>query len=274
MSLSYSQLSLYRTCPKKYEFAVIKKIPRQISAGESFGSSAHNTLKKWGETEIRKQKSENSDQQSLFTKELLDDNSPLPSDFLSPSSDLSTLTSDFLLTLWHSSFIVEGYESRLEADFARGRGEALLTHFFEWWQLKQRTVLAIEKGFKVPIDDIIISGRFDRVEDNGDGVHIIDYKTSKPKPLEEVDADLQLSIYALAAEESFGKPCTELTMLYISEDALVERTTARSSGQLTDARKQIRALYERLEEKDYHPNPSREKCRTCPYRGVCSESAV
>ena len=267
MSLSYSQLSLYRTCPKKYEFAVIKKIPRQISAGESFGSSVHNTLKKWGEIEIREQRTENREQQSLFGKEPLAGNSAL-------ASDLFPLTSDFLVSLWHSSFIIEGYESRLEADFGRRRGEALLTHFFEWWQRQPRAVLTVETGFKVPIDEIIISGRFDRVEDNGDGVHIIDYKTSKPRSQDEIDADLQLSIYAMAAEESFGKPCTELTMLYLSEDALVERTTARSSGQLTDARKQIRALYERLEEKDYHPNPSREKCRTCPYRGVCSASAV
>ena len=271
MALSYSQLQLYRTCPRQYEFAVVKKIPRQISAGESFGSSVHNTLKKWGEVEIRAQKSENSNQQSLFSEEdvgkLTTTHSPLP-------TDICSLTSDFLLSLWHSSFIVEGYESRLEADFARRRGERLLTNFYEWWQREPRTVLAVEKGFKVPMNDTTISGRFDRVEQEEESVHIIDFKTSAPKSQDEVDADLQLSIYAIASEESLGKPCTKLTMLYLSEDALVERTTARSSGQLTDARKQIRALYERLEEKDYHPTPGREKCRACPYRGVCSASAV
>ncbi|MDD5469455.1 MAG: PD-(D/E)XK nuclease family protein [Candidatus Peribacteraceae bacterium] len=261
MALSYSQLQLYRTCPKQYEFAVVKKIPRQISAGESFGSSVHNTLKKWGEKEMENGKLKmKNDQQTLFEES--------KSIFNFQFSILE------LLNLWHSSFIVEGYESRLEADFARRRGERLLTNFYEWWQREPRTVLAVEKGFKVPMNDTTISGRFDRVEQEEEGVHVIDFKTSTPKSQDEVDADLQLSIYAIASEESLGQPCTKLTMLYLNEDALVERTTARSSGQMRDAQKQILSLCEQLEEKDYHPTPSREKCRACPYRGVCSASAI
>lgn len=261
MPVSYSQLQLYRRCPKQYEFAVIKKIPRSISARESFGSSVHNTLKKWGEEEIRCQKPDLKSQLALFEHK-------------KDKADVCLLNSDHLLNLWHSSFIIEGYESRLEADFARRRGERLLTKFYEWWQQQPRTVLAVEKGFTIPLDTLRTSGRFDRVEEEKNGVHVIDYKTSAPRTQEEVDADLQLSIYAMAAEELFGKPCTKLTMLYLNEDALVEMTTVRSSGQLTDARKQIRALYERMEKKDYHPTPSREKCRSCPYHGVCNASAI
>ena len=53
MALSYSQLRRYRTCPRQYEFSNIKKVPWGISEGESFGSSVHNALKKWGEAEMK-----------------------------------------------------------------------------------------------------------------------------------------------------------------------------------------------------------------------------
>ena len=43
-SFSYSQLASYETCPKRYEFAYIQKIPMSPNTAASFGSSIHNTL--------------------------------------------------------------------------------------------------------------------------------------------------------------------------------------------------------------------------------------
>jgi putative RecB family exonuclease len=260
MPLSYSQLSTYRRCPRQFEYAFKKKIPRQISTGESFGSSAHLALKKWGEGEISGQKSVVSDQLLLFGEEY--------------SPDPCPLTSDHLLDLWRSSFIVEGYESRAAADAAALRGEDMMRHFYEWWGEKERSVLAIEKGFSIVVDGTKVSGRFDRVENEGDGVHIIDFKTSAPRTQDETDADLQLSLYALASEETFGKPCTKLSFLFIHEEGVVERSTVRTPGQLQDARRQMQLMHEQMEEGDFHPTPSREKCKKCPYSRVCDAAAV
>jgi RecB family exonuclease len=259
VTLSYSQLQLYRRCPKQYEFAVIKKIGRPINAGESFGASVHNTLKKWGELEIERQQSVASSQLLLFAEE---------------KPDQSPLTTDHLLTLWHQSFIVEGYATRAEADAARQRGEKVLRAFYEWWQAEPRRVLIIEKGFEVAVDDGTITGRLDRIEQHPDGLHVIDFKTGAPRTQDEVDADLQLSIYAMGAVQLLAVPCAKLTLLFLGEEGVTAMTTMRSEGQLKDAKIQIRALIDRLESGDYHPTPSREKCRSCPYRSVCSASAV
>jgi len=259
MALSYSQLQLYRRCPRQYEFAVVKKLKSPISPGESFGASAHNTLRKWGELEMRGPRSAASDQLVLFAHE---------------RADHPALTAEHLLALWHQSFIVEGFETRLEADFARKRGETLLMRFFAWWQREPRHVLAVEKGFSLPMDGTQMSGRLDRVEKLENGVHIIDFKTSAPRPQQEVDADLQLSVYALAAKELFREPCTRLTLLFLGEEEVQEITTERSDRQLQDAQKQIAAIVERLGQKDFHPTPTREKCRSCPYRGICDARAV
>ena len=235
-------------------------MPRQITEGESFGSSVHNTLKKWGDLEMGNQESIAKGQLEMF-RDTKDEGS-------------NKLTEELLIKLWHSSFIIEGYESRLEVEFNRKRGEELMHKFFEWWQQVPRKALVIEKGFKIDLNDLILTGRFDRIEEADDGIHVIDYKTSKPRSQAEVDADLQLSIYALASEKQFDQPCAKLTLLYLSEDEFVERTTERTKGQLKDAAKQIHSIFDQIEQKEFHPTPSKDICRCCPYRGVCDASAV
>lgn len=261
MPFSFSQLSVYRTCPTQYEFARIKKIPRQISAGESFGSSVHNTLSKWGKIEVeRGKRKEDKDQLTLF----MDD----------PEESSLSLTSDTLSLLWHQSFIVQGYENKKDADRAREKGEAMMHKFFEWWGQKDREVAAIEKGFSIEIDVNTIKGRFDRVEQSEDSVQVIDYKTGSIRSQKEVDEDLQLSIYALASEELFGKPCTELLLLFLHEDGIHEVRTRRSKEQLEKAKKEINVLSEGIDEGVFTATPSESACGRCPYRSICEFSVV
>ncbi len=242
----------------------MKKLSRPISEGEAFGSSVHNALKKWGELEKQVTSCElrvTSSQQALFASDDHQVKAP-------------KLTFEKLLECWHSSFIVDGFPTRLEADFARKRGEQLMEHFFEWWQKEPRNVKTIETGFAIQIDGMEVKGRFDRIEEIEGGLRVIDFKTSKPQSQDSVDADLQLSLYAMAVEHEFGQPCRELILLFLSEEGIVERQTGRSPSQLIDARTQIQAIRNRIDEGDFHPTPSIEKCRSCPYRNVCDVAAV
>jgi len=289
MPLSYSQLVVYRRCPRQYEYAVVKKLHRGISPEESFGSSVHNCLKRWGELEIRDSGSgSGSDNKQLgMFEEEREANSQL-------------LTANSLIELWHQCFIVDTYKSRVEADFHRQRGEKLMNNFFEWSHLRSSSfakatedrssyggqgsgmweVVAVEKSFSLIFDGTKLSGRIDRIEKfriqnlREFRIRVIDYKTSQPRSQEEVDADLQLSIYALAVKELFDEPCSELSFLYISEDEVVERVTQRSKSQLADARKQILSLKGNIESKEFHPTPSAPVCKRCPFKGVCDVAAV
>lgn len=192
----------------------------------------------------------------------------------SEPADFCPLTSDFLLELWHSSFIVEGYETRVEADMARLRGEQLMRYFFDWWATEDRTVFCVEKGFALSINGTKVSGRFDRIEHTDGGLKIIDFKTSAVKPQEKVDSDLQLSLYALAAAELFEQPCKELSFLFLGEEGVTEVSTERTAGHLKDASIQIVSMEKNIESGDFHPTPSRDVCRSCPYKGVCDVAAV
>jgi DNA helicase-2/ATP-dependent DNA helicase PcrA len=265
MPLSYSQISTYRRCPKQYEYASIKRIPRPLSAGGSFGSSIHNTLKKWGEAELRKQPSKlTSGQLTLFIEEHTHDRD-------------SELTLTTLLNFWRASFIAEGYESRAEMDAKLANGERALTHFFDWWNTRKRDVVAVEKSFKFSLPDrkdIVLSGRFDRVERDENGLMIIDYKSTSPRSQETLDNDLQLSVYAIASAELWKEPVQHLSLLCIGKDGIVEQKTLRSQKQLDDALTTIRLIADRIEGGDFAATPGIEKCSYCPYRDLCPARAT
>ncbi len=208
-------------------------------------------------------------------------------------SQSSELIAQSLINLWHQSCPTNAYATRFEADAARMRGEHLMQLFYAWWSERPREVVAVEKGFSIHVSNeqgmrssdnpqpanrqtgkLIITGRFDRIERTSEGLHVIDFKTSQPRTQDEVDADLQLSIYALALQQDFGELPVTLSLLHLTEDGIVEMCTHRSEGQVHDAIKQITAFHDRMENKDFHPTPSLPACKRCPYRGVCDVAAV
>lgn len=264
MPLSYSQLSTYRRCPKQYEYASIKKLPRAISQGESFGSSLHNALRKFGLLELEYAPHDTKKQLQLFIDDHTHNTKP----------ELSLHT---LLGFWRESFIAEGYEDRAAMTAAIGSGEAALRHYFDWWKAKPRTVMAIEKSFSFIVPDtenLRLAGRFDRVERTPGGLSIIDYKSSGPRPESSLKSDLQLSVYAHAAEELWHEPVSSLCILSVTENGITEQKTTRSRSELQDAMTSIRQLHERMAAGDYSPTPSVNICQHCPYREICPARAV
>ena len=283
MSLSYSHLSAYRTCPRKFEYAFVKKLKQPLTPATCFGISMHSALAKWGKMEVSVQKSGSgqksvcrsqevarsqwtvgSDQSSLFTEER-------------EATKVSKLALSALINLWNESFVIDGYESKVAADFDRKRGEVLIKKFYDWWGSEKRCVVGVEKGFRMKLshDGTVITGRFDRVEELEDRtLRIIDFKTTMPRSQEEVDLDMQLSIYTLASGEAFKKEAKELVMLYLHDEELTEVHTVRSKSELATAAKTIQLFSDRIASGDYVPTPSVKKCRSCPYRRVCDASVA
>lgn len=266
MALSYSQLQCFRRCPKQYEFAFVKKVARPISTGESFGSSIHLTLKKWGELEQSLTQKQFDGQIALFVDE---HHGP------APQTDIHMLK-----TLWRQSFIAQGYESRAAQDAALLQGERALEHFFQWWQREERIVAGCEKSFSLSIpsrtdgNTLSLGGRFDRVESMPDGLSIIDFKSGAPRSQQEADTDLQLSIYAAAAAQVWNMSVRDLRLLFLGEEELIEVVTTRNASQIDDALKTISMLAEEMQQTPYRATPNTQKCRACPYRDICPARLV
>lgn len=262
MAYSYSQVRTYLRCPKQYEFASVKKVPRGISKSESYGSSIHNALKRWGELELEHQHF-NKPKEGQLT--LFIESQPPP----------TPLTLQTLISFWDTCFIRSTYESTAQANEEHAYGKQAMEQFFAWWKKCPRDVVAIEKCFNIPItDNQNLSGRFDRVERTERGLVIIDFKSSTPRSQTETDEDLQLSIYALAAQQMWDEPVSELVLLFISEEGIVEQVTTRSTAQLEQAKEIIQSTIMNIEQGDFRATPSIEKCKYCPYRSICPDKAI
>lgn len=222
--LSYSQIETFETCPLHYKLKYILKIPTPPSASQSFGTAMHATLK------------------NFFEK---------ISAGIKPSDKM-------IFDLLEKNWIREGYKSKSHEKEFFNKGKLYLSGFLkQGFNPKIPTVL-LEQPFTVPLGKSLrIGGRFDRVDDLGSGeIEIIDYKTGATIPSQkEVDKNLQLSFYALAASriptEPFGKPPEKIKLSLYFLDQQQKFSTTRTVKQLEEAEKTILKAREEIEKSDF-----------------------
>ena len=141
-----------------------------------------------------------------------------------------------------------GHDVRFKVDDREGLSPGFK---FNEWELRGVPVRMeigpkdLEKSFRVRLSpDVTLTGKIDRVDKNGKGIEIIDYKTgAKPLTQKEADSDLQLSLYGLAAtsipEYPFNRQSdnVKLSLMYFDTPQIV--TTTRTKEELEEARKMI-----------------------------------
>lgn len=224
--LSYSQIETFQTCPLHYKLRYIYKLPTPPSASQSFGTTIHAALKNFFEGVAKGQKPTNG-----FMVKLLEDN-----------------------------WIKEGYKSKKHEEEFLQKGKDYLAGFLKYGFSSKSFPIALEQPFIVPLNNkrgLKIGGKIDRVDRLSDGsIEIIDYKTGATIPSQrEVDKNLQLSFYALAATtiqmEPFAKKPEEIKLSLYFLDNQEKISTTRTGKQLEEAKKEIITLREEIEKSDF-----------------------
>jgi len=98
--------------------------------------------------------------------------------------------------IWHHlDFGSAWYSSR-----QRERAEQMVRKFLDWHRANPRDLVASEQDLRVRVGRVLITGRVDRLERDGDGSAIVvDLKTGTSKPTDdELDRNAQLGVYQLA----------------------------------------------------------------------------
>lgn len=228
--ISHSQIETFQTCPVHYKAKYILKIPTTPKAASTFGNIIHAVMKQLAED---------------------------------PSRDCATV----LETNWTSL----GFTSSKHAKQAHAAAVKYLQMYLAKYDLKKAKILHTEESFVFPVGDLLVEGKIDRVDDLGNGkIKIIDYKTGDKIPTEkEVNQDLQLSIYALAASKIWGyKPENiELALYYFSKDQWLE--TTRTAQQLAEAETEILDVRQQIEASDFVCTNA-FLCKACDYQFLCS----
>lgn len=241
--LSYSQIETFRLCPLHYKLRYILNIPTPASASLSFGISIHNALHDFYERHAAGEK---------VTKEIL---------------------KDLLDTRWQTA----GYENPNYEKEMKKRGVSYLSDYFDKEYTRSTHIVALEQPFTVPVSHdgrtIKIGGKIDRVDIHPDNtLEIIDYKTGRMPSKREVDANLQLSMYAMAASQipaiPFGKNPSEITLSLYFFDTQTKISTTRSIEQLEKEKATIIDIAQQIEASDFVCSGN-QLCTDCEYKLFC-----
>jgi DNA helicase II / ATP-dependent DNA helicase PcrA len=230
--LSATDIDTYRSCPLKYKFARVFRIPQEPTIHQRFGIVVHQVLERYHAA----------------------------GEGLGPLTDL--------LLLLDQSWRRSGFGDSEEERQLRQKATAALTRYHERAQSDEGQPVWFERQFSFKLGPHLVRGRVDRVDRLPSGEYeLIDYKTGRPKPAEQLADDVQLSLYAIAAREAWGLESTRGAYHYLLDD---EKVAIAGDGARAEW---IRAVAievaEGIKAQEFEPTPSQRACSWCDYRLVC-----
>ncbi len=180
--LSFTQISLYQSCPLCYKLQYIDGLKPKDKWYFSFGSTLHRCAE-------------------YFFKV----GAPPP-----PSLDE-------LLQFYDQNWIPNGYESAEEESKYKVYGREILAKFWEIHGADFHMPIAVEKLFYIEVNGVKLRGYIDRVDKlESGGLAIVDYKTSQDLFTNDIlEEDLQLTLYQVAAEQIWQLPVHRLTLYHL-----------------------------------------------------------
>ncbi len=231
---SFTQFKTFESCPYKYRFSYLLKIPTPGKAIFSYGSTIHNTLEK-------------------FLK--------------SKTTDLKEL-----IKIYEQEWINDWYETKKQKQEYFESGKKSLELFLkDFKQFKPEVLLinekpALEQSFNLKIANTSIYGKIDRIDVLDDGVEIIDYKTGKAKEKLDSNDKKQLLIYQLAAKEVLGLNPVRLTYYYTDKGQKLH--FLGSDAEMEKEKQDLTELISEIKKSDFKPSPGWQ-CKFCDFKDIC-----
>ncbi|MFL5822840.1 MAG: PD-(D/E)XK nuclease family protein [Solirubrobacteraceae bacterium] len=231
--LSASDIDTYRTCPLKYKFARVFRIPQEPTIHQRFGILVHQVLERFH------------------------------------AGEGASGTLPQLLGLLDAGWRRAGFGDSEEERQLRGKAAAALERYWDRFRSQESEPMWFERSFTFKLGPHLLRGRVDRVDRLPGGEYeLIDYKTGRPKSSEQLIDDVQLSLYAVGAREAWSLESSTQAYYYVLDDQKVSVPVDQ-----TDRAEWIREVALEVAagilSQGFEPTPSYAACSVCDYRLMC-----
>ncbi len=240
LQLSYSQVDDYLTCPLRYKFRYIMRIPVLPHHNLVFGRVLHNTI-------------------YLYLKNRMIGKAMSEKDLLSAYED---------------RWINEGFLSREHEEMKKKAGERALRLFYKRQEASSLLPQYLEKSFKLILDHVKFTGRWDRIDHHEGGAVIIDFKASAVKDQKEADKktkeSLQMDMYAFSYVKTQNAPLNETQLYFLESDIIGHAQKGKS--ELEKAEGKIKTAEKGIRDQNFPAKPDWHNCGLCDFRTICPDS--
>ncbi|MBV8196419.1 MAG: ATP-dependent helicase [Candidatus Dormibacteraeota bacterium] len=237
-TLAVSDLRVFKSCPRRFEYRAIWKLPVRDTVQSWFGTLVHEVLRV-----AATQRANGVD-----------------------------VNGDLVEHLWHEAWEASRGPKGLHAEL-RTLGAEQLRRYVESDAWREASIEAVEDRVVVPVQGAEIVGRFDRVDADSGTPTVVDYKTSRPKDADSLARDLQVRAYAVALSQRAKTDHAAVELHYLQTGQVSRVEFDREA--LDRAFRQLSATTDELvrawRDSDFPPKPSAWQCPRCEYRTVCNE---
>jgi len=237
LTLSYFQVDDYLTCPLKYKYIHVLRVPILQHHAVIYGKALHDAVQNYYKVRL-------SGKQVKI---------------------------DDIIKVFENSWINEGFMSKEHEQERLEEGRETLRSFYQRAEEERFLPTYVEKEFNFMLGKNRIVGRWDRVDIIDGDAYIIDFKSSRIEDKKRADKrtkeSLQLCIYALAYQKIFGKLPKKVKLYFlgtgvVGEAELKEKDLDKTIGKIQQASVGIRS-------RSYKAKPEYMSCRWCAYQKIC-----
>jgi DNA helicase-2/ATP-dependent DNA helicase PcrA len=233
VALSASDIATYLSCPLRYKFARVLRIPTEQTLPQRFGITVHQVLERYH------------------------------------AEGGGTLAQ--LLILLDAGWRRGGFGWSERELRLREKARVALTRYHARLHGEGAQPVWFERQFAFRLGPHHLRGRVDRVDrlagEAGEEYELIDYKTSRPKTAAQLKDDVQLSLYALAAKEAWQLESSRQAYHYVLDDRKIP--VPRGENDAESVRRTALEVGDKILAQEFDPTPSHAVCSICDYRIVC-----
>ena len=240
--LSHKQVDDYQTCPLKYRYVHLLRVPILRHHTVVYGSTIHAVVE-------------------FYLKRRAEGNYTSLAD---------------LLAEYERKWLNQGFLTWEHQEARKAAGRAALARFWHQEEAEGIKPAWVEKDFAFSVGPNRVRGRFDRVDEELLGAVIVDYKTSevtRPQDAERrVAGNLQLKMYALAWREMTGRLPQRVELRFIETGVVGRREP--TAADVDEARAAVESAAAGIRARRFDATPSRQACRYCAYSRICPFTAT